>query len=107
MFVHFYVMELYETVMLVYIVDAGLSHFWSRFSASGIHGGPVFFLVVSLLPRQYPSAYTYFDSTMRNLFCTSHSNQVKKNEIGWPFGTYVGEERRLRRRILLKWVLKK
>jgi len=29
---------------------------------------------------------------MRNLFCTSHSNQDKKNEIGWRFGT-MGERR--------------
>ena len=50
MFVHFYIMTLYETVMLVYIVDAGLSHIWSRFSASGIHGGPVFLRVVSFFP---------------------------------------------------------
>jgi len=47
MLVHFYIMTLYETVTLVYIVDAGLSHFWSSFSASGMHGGPVFLRVVS------------------------------------------------------------
>ena len=50
MFVHFYIMTLYETVTLVYIVDAGLSHFWSRFSASGIHGGPAFLRIVSFFP---------------------------------------------------------
>jgi hypothetical protein len=50
MFVHFYIMTLYETVTSVYILDAGLSHFWSTFSASGTHGGPVFLRVVRLFP---------------------------------------------------------
>jgi len=71
---------------LVDIVDAGMSYFWSNFSASGMHGGPVFLRVVTSL--QYPSLRTYFENTMRNWICTSRSNQVKKNEIGWPFGTY-------------------
>ena len=49
MFVHFYIMTLYETLTLVYTLDAGLSHVWSRFSASGIHGGLVFLRVVRFL----------------------------------------------------------
>jgi long-subunit fatty acid transport protein len=46
----FYIMTLYEIVTLVYILDAGLSHFWSSFSTSGIHGGPVFLRVVRFSP---------------------------------------------------------
>jgi hypothetical protein len=43
------------------------------------------------------------------MICTSHNDQVKKNEIGRPCGTNGGEARRPRYRSedTIKWIFKK
>jgi hypothetical protein len=99
-------MTLYETVTLVNVLDTGVSHFWSNFSAIGIYGGPVFLRVVRIFPISTLQSERILREQWETWFVLLIVIKSRRIRLAGHV-VRMGEKREGLDRMLLQWVFKK